>query len=343
VPNRVLFNGQHIYDFVEAQKEKLKADYKALPDDQALDEASVKEFKSKYMISIPTLKTDAWERGEDQGQMRVFVPFEGDPFVFTLSPSFFDGTMATGDIVDHDVVFTMISLFGNFDVVAEVRREISNVERRLHHLRGSMLHMDQQLELGLRESMMVRRRAVEARKSQPEINIPLRAPKPQPVPPSPPLAVKKAVTSEKPLPQSWDIFMSHADLDRLYARDLVKALRADEVTVWFDEDSVAWGESLARGMKKGILHSRYAIVVLSKAYLAERKWTEHEFEGFLAREKLNERIILPIWHCVTHEDIVRYDAPLSLRKAKISETDGIADIAASVLALLGRTSKTPKQ
>lgn len=341
--NRVLFNGQDIYDFIESQKEKLKTDYKALPDDQALDEAFVKEFKNKYLIDIPTLKTDAWERGEDQGQIRVFVPFEGNPFAFTLSPSFRDGTVATGDVVDHDVVFTMISPFGNFDVVAAVKREISNVERRLHHLRGSMLHMDQQLEIGLRESMMVRRRTVEARKSQQEINIPLRVPKPQLPPPALPLLAKKAATSQKPVPQSWDIFMSHSESDKLYARELVNALRAVGVTVWFDEDSVAWGESLARGMKKGILHSRYAIVVLSKAYLAERKWTEHEFEGFLAREKLDERIILPIWHGVTHEDIVRYDAPLSLRKAKISDTDGISDIAASVLATLGRTSETSTQ
>lgn len=328
--SRVLFNGQDIYYFVEAKKEKLKADYKALPDDKALDEAFVKEFKSKYMISIPVLKTNAWERGEHQGQMQVFVPFEGDPFAFNLSPSSFDGTVVIGDIVDHDVVFTVNLPVGNLDVVAAVRREISNVERRLHYLRGSMLHMEQQLELGLRESMMVRRCAVEARRSQSEINIPVRAPKPQQALSPPPPVVKTAIASVERVPQSWDIFLSHADSDKTYVQDLVKALRDVEVMVWFDEDSIAWGASVARGMKKGILHSRFAIVVLSHAYLAERKWTEYEFEGFLAREKLDERIILPIWHGVTYDDILRYDAPLSLRKAKISKTDRVADIAASV-------------
>lgn len=341
--NRMLFSGQDIYDFVEDQKEKLEADYKALPDDEVLDEVFVKEFKSKYMIAVPTLKTDAWEREEDQGQIRVFVPFEGDPFAFTLSPAFLDATMAVGEIVDHDVVFTISSPVAGFDVVAAVRREISNVERRLHSLRGSMEYMDQRLEGGLRESMTVRRRTIEARKSQREINIPLRAPKAQPAPFSPPLAVQKVVRSEKPLTQSWDIFMSHADSDKPYARDLVNALRAAEVTVWFDEDLVEWGESLARGMRKGILDSRFAIVVLSSAYLAERKWTEHEFEGFLAREKPDKRVILPIWHDVTHEDIVRYDAPLSLRKAMISKTDSIDDMVACVLAILGRGPKTLTQ
>lgn len=36
---RVLFNGKDIYEYVQGQRDKLKREYEALPDDKALDEA----------------------------------------------------------------------------------------------------------------------------------------------------------------------------------------------------------------------------------------------------------------------------------------------------------------
>jgi hypothetical protein len=129
--------------------------------------------------------------------------------------------------------------------------------------------------------------------------------------------------------------MSHASPDKPYVRGLVKALRDGGVTVWFDEDHIEWGESVPREIRKGLLNSRYGIVVLSEAYLAERKWTEHEFQGLLARETLDTTVILPIWHKVTEEDVKKYDAPLTLRRAKISETDAYPDIVASIQRKLG--------
>ncbi len=76
-------------------------------------------------------------------------------------------------------------------------------------------------------------------------------------------------------------------------------------------------------------------MVLSEAYLAERKWTEHEFQGLLARETLDTTVILPIWHRVTEAEVMKYDAPLTLRRAKVSETDAYPDIVASIQRKLG--------
>jgi hypothetical protein len=77
-------------------------------------------------------------------------------------------------------------------------------------------------------------------------------------------------------------------------------------------------------------------VVLSEAYLAERKWTEHEFQGLLARETVDTTVILPIWHNITEEDVKKYDAPLTLRRAKVSATDAYPDIVSSIQRKLGR-------
>jgi TIR domain len=149
-----------------------------------------------------------------------------------------------------------------------------------------------------------------------------------------------AVPSETPADtkkaQKWDIFVSHASPDKPYVRQLVVELRKADIAVWFDEDSIAWGESLRPAINKGLINSSYAIVVLSKPFLAERKWTEHELNGLFAREKVGRFIILPIWHGIEHEDLVNYDPALADRLAKVSATDGIPDIVRSALQALGR-------
>jgi len=100
---------------------------------------------------------------------------------------------------------------------------------------------------------------------------------------------------------------------------------------------MTWGEALRRAINKGLVNSRYAIVVLSKAFLAERKWTEHELNGLFAREKVGNFIILPIWHGIGHGDILQYDPALADRLAKVSDTDGYPDIVKSALKVLGRS------
>ncbi|WP_263359809.1 toll/interleukin-1 receptor domain-containing protein [Acidicapsa ligni] len=71
------------------------------------------------------------------------------------------------------------------------------------------------------------------------------------------------------------------------------------------------GKSLRPAINKGLINSSYAIVVLSKPFLAARKWTEHELNGLFAREKVGRFIILPIWHGIEHEDLVNYDPALA--------------------------------
>jgi hypothetical protein len=100
-----------------------------------LDEAFTLEWKRQFMLAVPILKPGEWSQVERYDQMLVYVPFEADPEVFNLLPSAHNGTVAQGDIVDHDLVFTVSSPFTGFDVVAHVKREIANVEWRLHHLR----------------------------------------------------------------------------------------------------------------------------------------------------------------------------------------------------------------
>ena len=340
--SRVLFSGKHIYDLVEERREQLKVAYDALPDDEALHEATTQALKKKFMLDVPTLRMNDWTSEREEispyaTEITAYIPFDGDPAVFYVQPSAFNGMLAYGEIVNHEILVRIRPNSANFDVPTYVRSQLKEVEWRLNSLRSSMEHMSQQLEITLREGMQRRRRMIENRvKLADNIGIPQRPPKTAPVvaqkaAPAP----TKPVNKKEPKLESWDVFMSHASPDKPYVRGLVKALRDGGVTVWFDEDHIEWGESVPREIRKGLLNSRYGIVVLSEAYLAERKWTEHEFQGLLARETLDTTVILPIWHKVTEEDVKKYDAPLTLRRAKISETDAYPDIVASIQRKLG--------
>lgn len=352
-----LFMGTDIYDFVETQKTKLKKAYEMLPNEQALDEAYAVELKKRFVLDIPRLRPEGW--GADQRELSsgievlAYIPFDGDPSVFKLRPSAFKSTVARGEIVDHDLRIRIVVGGPHIDIAGMVKREIEEVEWRLESLRSSMEHMNQQLEATLRACIAQRKRIVEnkAQISQ-SIGIPPRKAASIPVQPPtqvPTPVVSKPLASPKPRPpqklllETWDVFMSHASPDKPYVRGLVKALREAGVTVWYDDDCVAWGEPLRQAIKNGLKNSTYGIVVLSKGYLADRKWTEHEFDALFAREKLNSFIILPVWHGVTRDEIEAYDPALSDRKGSISNSDDYGEIVGNVLKLLGRelTETTP--
>ena len=140
------------------------------------------------------------------------------------------------------------------DLAAYVKRELGEIQWRLESLRGSMEHMSQRLEITLRTCIQQRKRSIENRiQLSGNIGIPQRkpaitpaaasVPEPKHAPPTP-----AARTTAQ---QTWDIFMSHASPDESWVRGLVKALRANGVTVWFDEDSLEWGEDLQRGINSG--------------------------------------------------------------------------------------------
>jgi hypothetical protein len=82
-------------------------------------------------------------------------------------------------------------------------------------------------------------------------------------------------------------------------------------------------------------------VVLSKAFLGKKKWTEHELNGLFAREQAGQKLILPIWHGITRDDLLQYSPALADRLAMISATESHDDIVKSLSAILGKARKEP--
>lgn len=133
---------------------------------------------------------------------------------------------------------------------------------------------------------------------------------------------------------AYGVFVSHASEDKDFVRPLVKAIRRARIKVWYDENALLWGDELRKSIDRGLLNSRYGIVIFSKAFLKRKRWTEHELNGLFAKERNGRKVILPIWHKITDRELLRYSPAFADRVAMITKRDSIADIVKNLKTLL---------
>jgi hypothetical protein len=111
--------------------------------------------------------------------------------------------------------------------------------------------------------------------------------------------------------KAWDVFISHASEDKDdIARPLAEALADLGLSVWFDENELLVGDSLSRAIDHGLSKSNFGIVILSKHFL-EKNWPEYELRGLTAKEIGRDKVILPIWHRVSREEILKFSPTLA--------------------------------
>jgi hypothetical protein len=113
----------------------------------------------------------------------------------------------------------------------------------------------------------------------------------------------------------YDAFISHAHEDKEeLVRSLAEALRSRGITVWYDEFELKVGDSLRRSIDKGLVKSRFGIVVLSSAFFA-KNWTQYELDGLVAKEMEGGKVILPIWHKISKDEVMSYSPSLADKMA----------------------------
>ena len=142
--------------------------------------------------------------------------------------------------------------------------------------------------------------------------------------------------------QLHDVFISHASEDKPYVEPLARALEAAGVSVWYDKTSIGWGDDIRSSIDNGLLNCNYGVVVFSKAFLGKKKWTEYEVSALFGLETVERKRILPIWHEVTYEDVLKYSPALAQRRAKSSADDSNVEIVNAVLSMLGRAQFAPQ-
>ena len=128
-----------------------------------------------------------------------------------------------------------------------------------------------------------------------------------------------------------DVFISHASEDKeSFVRPLAVSLRQLGVEVWYDEFSLRLGDSLSRSIDKGLASSRFGLVIISPHFI-EKPWPEYELRGLVSREVEEDRVILPIWHGVTRQDVLDFSPPLADKVALKTEGVSAQDIAIQIL------------
>ena len=134
----------------------------------------------------------------------------------------------------------------------------------------------------------------------------------------------------------WDVFISHAWEDKeSFARPLAKALEARGLRVWFDEFTLRVGDRLRRSIDHGLANSRYGVVILSPHFL-EKEWPQKELDGLVARETTGEKVVLPVWHNISADQIREYSPTLADRVA-VSSDRGLEHIVSELLKVLQPT------
>jgi hypothetical protein len=134
--------------------------------------------------------------------------------------------------------------------------------------------------------------------------------------------------------REYDVFISHATEDKEeIVRPLAHALQERGLMVWYDEFELRIGDSLRRKIDAGIARSRFGIVVLSGAFFA-KSWPQYELDGLVTMAVSGKQVLLPLWHGVSKDEVMR-ESPSLADKVAIRTADyGIAEIADEIAAVV---------
>ena len=134
--------------------------------------------------------------------------------------------------------------------------------------------------------------------------------------------------------KTYDAFISHASEDKEeLVRSLAEALQTRGILIWYDELELRIGDSLRRSIDKGLAKSRFGIVVLSSAFFA-KNWPQYELDGLVAKEMIGGKVILPIWHKISKNEVMSYSPSLADKLALSTSqytVDELADQIAKVV------------
>ena len=95
--------------------------------------------------------------------------------------------------------------------------------------------------------------------------------------------------------------------------------------VWYDEFELKIGDSLRKKIDYGLSNANYGIVIISPSFV-KKNWTEYELNGMVAREMNGHKVILPIWHKITKDEVLRFSPSLADKLALNTSIHTIDDI-----------------
>lgn len=135
----------------------------------------------------------------------------------------------------------------------------------------------------------------------------------------------------------YEVFISHASEDKEdVVRPLSAHLKKQGLSVWLDEFEMTLGDSLRRSIDRGLSRSGFGVVILSPAFFS-KEWPNRELDGLVAREENTGKVILPIWHNVSRDEVLKFSPTLADRLA-VSTSRGIKHVAEQIIIAVARAA-----
>lgn len=132
----------------------------------------------------------------------------------------------------------------------------------------------------------------------------------------------------------WDVFISHASEDKeSFVHPLAEELTRLGLRVWYDKFTLKLGDSLREKIDYGLRYSRFGVVVLSP-YFFSKDWPQKELDGLVALEVDSRKVILPVWHNVTPDDVAKY-SPILAGRLAVSTSTGLANVVSEIRRAIG--------
>lgn len=136
--------------------------------------------------------------------------------------------------------------------------------------------------------------------------------------------------------EEYDVFVSHAWEDKEgFVDEFVAELEKLGIKVWYDKQRIKWGDSMRARIDDGLKKSKFGIAVISPDYIADGKyWTKAELDGLFQLESVNGKMLLPIWHNITKQQVMNYSPIIASKLAMTTASMTAEEIAKEMQSLL---------
>jgi len=127
-------------------------------------------------------------------------------------------------------------------------------------------------------------------------------------------------------------FISHDSRDKVsIAEPLALQLQKFMCPVWYDQFSLRVGDSLRESIEAGLKECHKCILVLTPNFLSNEGWSKREYDSIFTREVVEkQRVILPVWHEISVQDVYHF-SPILADRVAVQWSLGIEEVARKLL------------